>query len=229
MDYVKFSQTVNDASVEIAKSDSENGSSYDLFKITTKFENAEPYQKSFLDNKALTSDFKEFYNLVSSALAKLIYFTKTKSPNVQIMNMLALQALSLSAFLKSIESNLDIRHHYERLEKLVQEAKTVLSSKKKQYEKIVRAQIDRTYPSMASDWVSRKFTYYDRVKKVRLEAKECVDSRIGMEERHKILKNYIDNEYVPNRLNETLGKVIEFLNNTDQVKEITQSKSDLRV
>lgn len=204
-------ETVVGVTDDISKSDPEDEFAYDISDIKVDFETAAPYLKSFLDDKSNTSDFKQFYNLVAVSLHKLIHLTERNLPNVKLMNILALQALSLDTFLKSIKSTFEIRHHYEHLDNLVLKAWNALSTKKQQYEKIVRAQIDRTYPSMVSDLIRRRLTYYDKVKKVRLVSKETKDSKIGMEERHKILKEYIDKVYVPKRLAESIGAVDHFL------------------
>lgn len=191
-------------------SDHEDEFTYDISDLKLNFRIAEPYLKSFLDNESNTNDFKQFYNFFAVALDKLIDLTERNPLNVKLMNILALQALFLDTFLKSIKSTFEIRYHYELLENLVLNAWNVLSTQKQKYEKIVRGQIVRTCPSMVFDLIRRRFTYYDEVKKVRLVSKTG-DSNIEMERRHKILKEYIDKVYVPKRLAESIGAVDHFL------------------
>lgn len=207
---------------QIAKLCDEDKCGNNLSGFTFMMKAAKPYMKSFLDDQTDIADFKEFYSFTAVAFMKITDYVKNNKPSVRAMNICALEGIGLEYFLKSFEPTPKIKHHYELLSDLVDDAKKVLRKKKEDYEQMIKADIDRTYFSMLVDKLRGRFTYYDHNQKKCLVVEEMVDSKIGKEERHKILKDYIDTKYVSETLKNKMNSVIDFT--SDVQEEIAQQR-----
>lgn len=213
--YGKILAVILEAALDETKdtSNSENTKdlSYHLIGIKAMFETSEPYMKSFLYDQTRTRDFKKYFDLVAYPLSKLIGYCKIKEPDVNLMNILALLALSLQTFLSSIDTDSEIRDHYDHLKNLVIEARDVLEAKKDKYQKDLRAKIDYDYILNLFDWIASKITYFDETEKIRMVVRRDRRNNVDRTQRFEILEDFIDTVYLPKRLSDTIGSVNLFL------------------